>query len=163
MSRGILVIGIGNPSRGDDGLGPALAAGMAGAGPDTLSEGTVIGIPGRAASAVWKFQLNIEDAPLIRDFEAVVFADASTEDGGPVEIGRIDPAASIAFTTHEMSPAAVLALCDDLYGRAPEGRLLSIPGYSWELGDGLSSRAIRRLETARARLEEFLARKIPRE
>jgi len=100
----ILIIGIGNPGRGDDGLGPALAAGLAGADAETLTEGAVIEIPGRSISAVWKYQLNIEDAALVRDYDAVVFADASRKSGEPVAFGEIAPAAAIAFTTHELSP-----------------------------------------------------------
>jgi len=153
----ILIIGIGNPGRGDDGLGPALAARMAGAEPNANPESAVVELPGRTAAAVWKYQLNIEDAHLVKDYEAIVFADASQGAGAAVRLEEIVPAASIAFTTHEMSPAAVLALCEDLYGRAPQGRLLSMPGFSWELGQGLSAGAIRNLESARERLDEFLA------
>jgi hydrogenase maturation protease len=152
----ILVIGIGNPGRGDDGLGPALAAGLAGADPDTLPEGALIEIPGRPVSAVWKYQLNIEDAFLIRDYEAVVFADASRGGGEPVAFGEIAPEAAIAFTTHEMAPAGVLALCEELYGRAPAGYLLAVRGYSWEAAEGLSAAAARNLAAARSRADTFL-------
>jgi hydrogenase maturation protease len=152
----ILFIGIGNPGRGDDGLGPALAAGLAGAEPEALPEGAVIGIPQRTAFAVWKYQLNIEDALLIRDYESVVFADASRGDGETVAFAGIAPAAAIAFTTHEMSPAGVLALCEELYGRAPTGYLLAIRGYSWEAADGLSAAAARNLAAARGRVDAFL-------
>jgi hydrogenase maturation protease len=152
----ILIIGIGNPGRGDDGLGPALAAGLAGIEPEALPEGAVTGIPQRAAFAVWKYQLNIEDALLVRDYESVVFADASGEGGEPVAFAGIAPAAAIAFTTHEMSPAGVLALCEELYGRAPAGYLLAIRGYSWEAAEGLSAAAAKNLEAARARLGAFL-------
>lgn len=152
----ILIIGIGNPGRGDDGLGPALAARMAGAAPGTIPEGAVIGIPGRTASAIWKYQLNIEDAHLVKDFDVVVFADASTEGAGPVTLDEIAPAAAIAFTTHEMSPSAVLALGEELYGRMPRGYLLAMRGYSWELADGLSEAAANNLEDALERFREFL-------
>jgi hydrogenase maturation protease len=152
----ILIIGIGNPGRGDDGLGPALAAGLAGADAETLTEGAVIEIPGRPVFAVWKYQLNIEDAALVRDYDAVVFADASGKSGEPVAFGEIAPAAAIAFTTHELSPQAVLALCEELYGRSPRGHLLAVRGYSWELGEGLSPEARRNLAAAAERLAAFL-------
>ncbi len=152
----ILIIGIGNPGRGDDGLGPALAARMAGVEPGADPEGALVAVPGRSAAVVWKYQLNIEDALLIRDYETVVFADASNLPGEFVRIEELAPGGAIAFTTHEMSPAAVLALCEDLYGRAPRGLLLSMPGFSWELGDGLTTGAIRNLDRARERLDEFL-------
>ena len=152
----ILIIGIGNPGRGDDGLGPALAAGLAGIDPEALPEGAVIEIPGRSISAVWKYQLNIEDAALVRDYDAVVFADASREGGEPVTFGEIAPAAAIAFTTHELSPPAVLALCEELYGRSPRGHLLAVRGYAWELGEGLSPEARRNRAVSAERLAAFL-------
>ncbi|MGD0783273.1 MAG: hydrogenase maturation protease [Candidatus Aminicenantales bacterium] len=152
----ILIIGIGNPGRGDDGLGPALAARLAGAGLGALSEGAVIGVPGRTAAAVWRYQLNIEDAHLARDYQAVVFADASSAGDGSISLERIAPAAAIAFTTHEMSPAGVLALCEELYGRAPKGWLLSMSGFSWEFAEVLSPGAIKNLEAAREYLLGFL-------
>ena len=151
----ILIIGIGNPGRGDDGLGPALAARMAGVGAGELAEGAVVEIPG-GPSAVWKYQLNIEDAHLVKDFDVVVFADASTEGSAPVTLDEIAPAAAIAFTTHEMSPSAVLALGEELYGRMPRGYRLAVRGYSWELREGLSAAAANNLEDALERFRRFL-------
>ena len=151
----ILIIGIGNPGRGDDGLGPALVARLAGAGAGELAEGVVVEIPG-GPSAVWKYQLNIEDANLIKDFDVVVFSDASTEGAAPVSLAEIAPAAAIVFTTHEMSPSAVLALGEELYGRTPRGYLLAMRGYSWELADGLSAAAAENIETALGRFREFM-------
>jgi hydrogenase maturation protease len=153
----ILIIGIGNPGRGDDGLGPALAAGLAGIDPEALPEGAVVEVPGRPIAAVWRYQLNIEDAALIRDYDGVVFADASNSGGEPLEFGGVGPAASIAFTTHEMPPAAVLALCEELFGPAPPAHLLAIRGYSWEPAEGLSAAARLNLEAARERLNAFLS------
>jgi hydrogenase maturation protease len=152
----ILIIGIGNPGRGDDGLGAALAAGLAGIDPEDLPEGAVFEIPGRSVSAVWKYQLNIEDAALVGDYDTVVFADASSQSEEPVTLGEIAPAAAIAFTTHELSPPAVLALCEELYGRSPGGHLLAIRGYSWELGESLSPEARRNLTVSAERLAAFL-------
>ena len=86
----------------------------------------------------------------------MVFADASGKGGEPVAFGEIAPAAAIAFTTHELSPQAVLALCEELYGRSPRGHLLAVRGYSWELGEGLSPEARRNLAAAAERLAAFL-------
>jgi hydrogenase maturation protease len=152
----ILIIGIGNPGRGDDGLGPALAARLTGAEPGAVPEGAVTGIPGRTASAVWKYQLAIEDAQLVREYEAVVFADASSQAGETLSLVAIGPAAAITFTTHEMSPSGILALCEELYGRAPKGYLLAIRGYCWELAEGLSAAAAKILEDALDRAREFI-------
>jgi hydrogenase maturation protease len=137
-----LIIGIGNPGRGDDGLGPALVERLAGAAPETIPEGAVVAAADGAADAVWKYQLNIEDAALIGDYERVVFADASAAaDPGDVSLEPLEPSPAIAFTTHELPPASVLALCQDLYDRTPQAWLLAVGGSSWDLGQGLSDRA----------------------
>ncbi|HEX2694485.1 MAG TPA: hydrogenase maturation protease, partial [Acidobacteriota bacterium] len=92
-----LVIGIGNPGRGDDGLGPALVELLEAAG----LEGAVFDS---------NYQLNIEDALACSKVETVIFADASETGEAPFAFTELEPAYEIAFTTHELSPAAVLAL-----------------------------------------------------
>ena len=67
----------------------------------------------------------------------------------------INAAASIAFTTHEMSPASVLALAEELYGKAPAGFLLKIRGLEWDFAEGLSAAAVANLEFAKRLLREF--------
>ena len=149
----ILIVGIGNPGRQDDGLGPALVERLAGSRPP---ERSVVQIAGGTADAFWAYQLNIEDAPLVREYELVVFADACVEGDGPAAMGPIEPAAAIAFTTHEMSPASVLALGEELYGNAPRAFLLAIRGYSWEMEEGLTAEAAKNLDLAESLLREFL-------
>jgi hydrogenase maturation protease len=147
-----LLIGIGNPGRQDDGLGPALVERLAGSRPP---ERSVVQTSGGTVEAFWVYQLNIEDAYLLRDYEVVVFADACLEGDGPAAMGLISPAAAIAFTTHEMSPASVLALGEELYGETPLAFLLTIRGYAWEMEEGLTAEAAQNLDLAESLLVEF--------
>ena len=62
----VLLYGFGNPARGDDGLGPALAA--------AIEE---LAIPNITVDA--NYQLTVEDAADIAGYDAVVFADAATQ------------------------------------------------------------------------------------
>ncbi len=62
----------------------------------------------------------------------------------------LEPSRDIAFTTHELSPAAVLALCEELYGKRPLAWTLAIRGYAWDLDEGLSPRAEINLSAALA-------------
>jgi hydrogenase maturation protease len=128
-----LVLGIGNPGRGDDGLGPGLIERLEGErlqGVDLDSN----------------YQLNVEDALACSQYQAVIFVDASESGGGPFEFAELASAREIAFTTHELSPASVLALSEELYGGRPKAWLLTIRGYVWELGEGLSTQAVRNLD-----------------
>jgi len=94
----------GNPARGDDGLGPALAA--------AIEE---LGIPHIEVDA--NYQLTVEDAAEIAGYDAVVFADAATQGPTPFWFSRVDDTAikrvgdlvgSIGWTSHSVSPLASL-------------------------------------------------------
>lgn len=132
-------------------MGAALVARAAGLNVRNLVEGAVVSIsPER--DAVWKYQLNIEDADLIRGYDRVVFVDAAAEGGEPAVWTDVAPSPSIAFTTHEMAPASVLALCEELGGPVPRAFLLAVRGYAWDFSESLSPEAALNLKNAAALL-----------
>jgi len=138
-----IVYGIGNPGRRDDGLGPRLVSRL-------QEEGTA------GADFEIRYQLNVEEAWRIKDHEIAIFADASTDIEEPLQFFEIKPAAAITFTTHEMPPESVLALCLELFGRAPKAFILAIKGTDWEMGEFLSEEAEKNLNQAAAVLKDFL-------
>jgi len=153
----VLVVGVGNPGRRDDGLGGALVDRInvekkGGQAPISRE----IGACPLSIKAEWKCQLNIEDAQAVQDADLVVFADATTEGEEPATLEEIAPAAQIAVTTHAMAPASVLALAEELYGRAPKAYLLAIRGYDFDIGETLSPQAAANLESALSLFSEFL-------
>jgi len=139
----ILVLGIGNPGRRDDGLGPHFI--------DRLR---ALNLPGVAADA--NYQLQVEDALSVSRFERVVFVDAAPAIEAPFEMTEIEPLAEFAFTTHSLTPRTVLALCRELYRKTPTAYILAIRGHDFGIGEGLSERAERNLETALGHLAEFI-------
>jgi hydrogenase maturation protease len=132
-----LVIGIGNPGRGDDGLGPALV--------ELLEAARLDGV-----ALDSNYQLNVEDALACSEHDTVIFVDASETCEAPFAFAELEPAREIVFTTHELSPAAVLALSEELYGKRPLASTLAIRGYVWDIGEGLSPRAEINLSAALA-------------
>jgi len=136
FGHGVLVFGIGNSGRGDDGLGWAFLD-------------RVRTLPGFAAQAEYRYQLQVEDALLASRFERVVFVDASRDE---LPRGfRWTPCAARAaaeFTTHALTPSAVLHYCRTLYDAAPGADLLELQGYRWALGEGLSGAAADNLAAA---------------
>lgn len=143
----VLVYGYGNPGRQDDGLGVALA--------DQLEAWAL------TARRPWltfdrNYQLNAEDALEASRHDIVVFLDASKDQGEPFRFAAIQPSPAVSFSTHSMSPESVLALCRDLYGVGPAGRLLTVRGYSWEPNEAMTAGALGNLEAARAWLEPLL-------
>ena len=135
----ILLYGYGNPGRGDDGLGPALAAAI-----------EALGMPGIVADA--NYQLTVEDAADLAGYDAVVFVDASMQGPSPFGFSRIDDSAikrignsmgnSLGWTSHSVSPVQVVALARDLFGSTVTAYVLGIRGYAFgELDESLSLHA----------------------
>lgn len=124
-----LLIGIGNHSRGDDGLGWALLDAVALLCPPEYS-------------LEYRYQLMLEDAELLSRFDRVLLADASAAPmPGGAALERCVSRAGAHISTHRADPAALLYLCETLYDCRPDAWLLAMQGFSWELGDGLSTEA----------------------
>jgi len=118
----ILLYGFGNPGRGDDGLGPALASAI-----------EALEVPGLDVDA--NYQLTVEDAAEIGGYSAVVFADAAVQGPAPFGFSRIDDSTVgyVGWTSHSVSPAQVVALARDLFASKVKAYTLGIRGY--QLGD----------------------------
>ena len=135
MNNKIYIYGFGNPGRQDDGLGPAII--------ERLEAEKIQGI-----ITDCNYQLNIEDADNISGSSVVIFVDASIDADEPFSFREIEPAAEITFTTHSMSPESVIALCSDIYNRAPEAYVMAIRGYEWDFSEGLSLEAMNNFNKA---------------
>lgn len=126
FSKKTLLLAIGNASRGDDGLGWALAEAL---------EATRR-FPGDIAL---RYQLQIEDAELCAQYDCVVFADAWKTTAPQDCLLKPCPATPEAsFTTHALSPGSILYLCQSVFDRSPDAWLLLMRGNRWELGESLS-------------------------
>ena len=132
----LLIYGIGNPGRQDDGLGIRL-----------IEKLEKLGLP-QTVHLDSNYQLNVEDALTLSHFDWVVFLDASVDvhTPKPYLLSRLEPAQEWCFSTHAMRPQSVLSLCHDLYGKKPHAFLLAIPGYQWELSEEMSDCARENLE-----------------
>lgn len=131
-----LIIGIGNNTRHDDGLGWDFLALLENNGFNT-------------DNLVYKYQLMVEDAELISEFDYVIFIDAykfELENGFTLE--RIYPAEKVSFSTHSVPPNQILNLCETIYDKKPKVHLLKIQGYHWDIGVGLSKQAKINLKNA---------------
>ena len=132
----VLVLAVGNPSRGDDAIGPELAARIEAAA-----------LPG--VEVISEFQLQVENALDLVGRERVIFVDAGTGTPAPFELRRLAPAADFLHTSPAISPEAVLATYRRVTGEAPpEAWVLCVRGESFELGERLSAAAAAHLEAA---------------
>jgi hydrogenase maturation protease len=142
----ILLIGYGNPGRGDDGLGPALAAAIEGLG---LTDVTV----------EIDYQLTVDHAALVAGHDVVVFADAMVGLADPFQFREIGTAQPEALGSHQVTPEAALSLASLLFGHAPPGWMLALAGDEFgEVKEGLSQRARENLGVATTFVTEWIAR-----
>lgn len=146
MPKPVLIFGYGNLSRGDDALGPLALAYIEGhadlASVDLLDD----------------FQLQIEHALDLEQRALVLFVDASVNCNGAFAFAELAAAKDDSYTTHAMSPAAVLAVYQTIKHQPPPPCfLLSIKGEHFELGEGLSAEAGEHLAEACQFLQRLLA------
>lgn len=145
-----LVFAYGNPSRGDDALGPMLLERLMALHQAHDHWGEVAWLT--------DFQLQIENALDLKGRRRVLFIDAALEGAEPFSLTAIGPQRDKSFTTHSLSPAMVLAVYQDIEsGDLPETWLLGVRGYRFELGETLSQPAQYNLACALSAAQVWLA------
>jgi hydrogenase maturation protease len=143
----ILVYGYGNPGRQDDGMGIALAEAI-----ETWAREMKM----NGVETDSNYQLNIEDAARISEFDLVIFADATKEEIKEYAFTVLTPSPKTDFTMHSVSPAFILNLCSEVYKKTPPAFLLHIKGYEWEFMKEMTPQALKNMEEATV----FLKKKI---
>jgi hydrogenase maturation protease len=131
-----LVIGFGNPGRGDDGLGPAIAERL-----------EVLQIANLTVES--DYQLTVEHAAMAAEHDLVVFADAAVDSESAFYFRPCGPAPSDKFSSHSVTPSEVLLLAQSCFQKSPEAYVLGIRATKLdEFGEGLSEQAQQDLELA---------------
>jgi hydrogenase maturation protease len=147
-----LIIGYGNPLRGDDGIGPRAAELLS----ETLSqdetpEGVLSGVEVLVCQ-----QLTLELAPEIAEVDRLILIDAAANgEPGRVERRALAPAISqSASLTHHVDAQALLAAAQILYGHVPEAALFTVSANSFDHGATLSPAVAAALPGLLAQLRE---------
>lgn len=141
----LLVIAIGNESRGDDALAPLLVRQLQATEP-------------ASAEFIEDFQLQVEHVTDLVGRAAVLFVDADMSCAPPLYFSGITAEQDNSYTSHAMTPFALLHTFKQVYGKdAPPSFLLRVRGYGFELGDGLSAEAAANLDQATAMAQRWLA------
>ncbi len=126
----VLVIGYGDPSRGDDGIGHWVVERIG-------SSGAI------EAEPAWPFPSDLISKVAAADL--VIFVDADVRPG-PVRWRRLYPSPKPGAFSHIPSPEEVLAWVAAVEGRVPEAWLVAIPGEDFSPGTAISPRARRAAE-----------------
>lgn len=154
MTAPVVVFAIGNPSRGDDALGPACCGRL-----EKWLENE--GLAERF-ELVEDFQLQIEHALDLHGRQLALFIDAATNSPAPLVFRQIFPSTAVAHTTHALSPQAVLQVYRQTEGaEAPPAFVLGLRGEQFELGAPLGPAASRHLDAALKLLENLCRQPSP--
>ncbi len=149
MPKPILIFAYGNLSRGDDALGPLLL--------EYVEEHSNL----NQIDLLCDFQLQIEHALDIEHRELVLFVDASVACQQAFSFTQLKANKDKSYTTHAMSPSAVLDVYQSIKHQAPPPCfLLSIKAEKLELGEGLSNAAQQHLHATCRFITQLL--KMPR-
>lgn len=137
----MLILAVGNPSRGDDALGPLFL--------ERLAELREQRSDWNEVELLTDFQLQIEHAVDLENRALALFVDASVSCPPPFQFTRLQPARDVSYTSHALSPAAVLHVYQQINRVPPPPAFqLAIRGERFELGEPLSTAAEAHLAAA---------------
>lgn len=134
-TKSICVYGIGNDSRSDDGLGWAFLKRLESEIPNL--------------DVFYRYQLMVEDADEIQNYDHVVFVDAyagKLKDGYELKNCRMSKIGS--FSTHGIHPGELLKIGYDIFNFSPKAWLFMIAGDEWGFSSNLSKTGQKNLDDA---------------
>jgi hydrogenase maturation protease len=121
-----LVIGYGNDSRRDDGVGRYVV--------EQLAKHDLPDVELQTAH-----QLEVELAETLTHFDRVFFVDAAIPEApAPVQHSIVTPTFQSHAVAHYLTPSDVLSLSETLYSHVPRAVLFSIRGRDFNFGTELS-------------------------
>jgi hydrogenase maturation protease len=126
----VLILGYGNPLRGDDALGPQVAEELA----------VRLGDDPRVTLQT-VHQLTLDLAETLANFSLVLLIDArEAEPVGEIFTQKIQPSQNLPQPfSHYLVPAELLGVCQILYGALPEMILTGVNATNFEVGTPISA------------------------
>ena len=143
----MLLIGIGNSGRSDDGLGWMML--------DHIKKKSY------PLDLLYRYQLQVEDADLISHYQFVIFVDATKE---PTENGfyfrPCQPGNEVGLTSHMLHPGTVLWIDNELYNHQPTTFVMGIEGKKWGLSLKPSPSGLTNLKKAKKFLTDHIEKRL---
>ncbi len=150
----LLILGYGNPARGDDGLAPELIHQL-------NREQKLAKLPDTFCTLT-EFQLQIENTLDLEKHPRILLVDASSSLKQPFKLSRVRARNDSSYSSHALSPAALLLVFQQTsHVIPPPVYLLAIKGTSYELGEPLSSSANQNLHEALTFTHNLIRRQQP--
>lgn len=134
----------GNPSRGDDAVGPWFA--------DRFRARE-----GENFALVEDFQLQVEHLLDCRESQLLLFVDACSSGGGDYRFEEVAAGPLVSHTSHYLAPQELLAYYQQVFKETPPPAfLLAVPGHSFDLGEEMSPATLTCCELAAGFVEQLL-------
>ena len=138
---GVVVLACGNPSRGDDAVGPLLLG--------RLRRWLHTRDSPLPVTLIEAFQFQPEHALDLCGHRLALFIDAAASGPVPYEFSPVTPHRDASYSSHAMSPAAVLHAYVQTMGPSPPAAwLLKVRGERFGLGEPVSPAVMERLAAA---------------
>lgn len=152
MGDAVVVIGVGNPDRGDDGVGPEVVAHLEGGVPEGVRLVRLVGADPAGIMDAWSGAAR------------AIVVDAMVSGAAPGTVARFDaaagplPAGVRLASTHAMGAAEAVELGRAL-GRLPQSlTVYGVEGATFSAGAGLSPRVAAAVAAAACRIVEEVRR-----
>ncbi len=154
MTPKILIVGVGNPIRQDDGVGHYCVA---------LLEKGLVQERKKLVDFMVVHQLDIAHCERFADYKLIIIVDADAQIGyEPLRIEQVDAHASTQpFTSHIGSASDLLSLTQALHGSNPKMYIVAVRGECFEVGEGLTSIARENANLVLAIVEGLLQELFP--
>jgi hydrogenase maturation protease len=143
MAR-VLVIGIGNPLRSDDGLGWSVAEQLGARSEKNLQVLKV-------------HQLTPELSEAISVLDLAIFVDAGVHgEPGTLTCDPVSTSDADLRFSHDVTPATLIQMAKTLYGKAPLAYLVCVTGKTFEHGESLSAEMTAAVPVVVAKVRELI-------
>jgi len=132
LEKPALILAAGNPSRGDDALGPEFIRLIKNKKSKVMNY----------CDTLLEFQLQIENIIDLENYRQILFVDADVSLRYPFKVRTLIPEKDTSYSSHALSPEALLFTFQETLGKVPPSTYaLSIRGYDFELGEKISQKA----------------------
>jgi hydrogenase maturation protease len=159
MSGRVLIVGYGNPYRRDDGVAYHVINRIRQQQGKTVLSQDEDGMDdlGHPIDTLMQHQLLPELAPLLAEYQTIVFVDAHTAAcPDPVRVVPVEPQYGFHAVTHHISPSMLLELTRASQGVTPVSWLVSIRGDDFDFGDFLSPACERAIPEAVTQIMDLI-------
>lgn len=143
----ILVAGIGNPIRSDDGIGPYIS--------QCFEEKKITGV----TTAIYH-QLHTELVEEFLRYDCIVICDASVEGDGVSFYPLQEKLQSPVSSSHHVNAALITSLAKQLYRNEMQVMICSVRAYNFDMGETFSSQGKKNADEAVSIISDWINKQL---